>query len=114
MQGIVQNQDFGINGETARAKRGQVVSIYATGCGQTQPTLPEGAPPTQLSRTAGAVDVYVANDKAEVQFAGAHPQFPGICQVNAVVPNKPYLTGRVPLYISVNGMPSNQVAFWVE
>jgi uncharacterized protein (TIGR03437 family) len=114
MQGIIQNQDFAVNGENSRAKKGQVVSIYATGCGQTSPPLPDGAPPAALSRALATVEVYLANDKADVQFAGAHPAYPGICQINAVVPQKSYLTGQVPLYFTVNGMPSNQVALWVE
>ena len=114
LQGILQNQDFATNGENARARRGEAIIIYATGCGQTQPGLPDGAPPSQLSRAAGSVEVFVANDKADVQFAGAHPLYPGICQINAVVPNKAYLSGRVPLYFTVNGLPSNQVTFWVE
>lgn len=114
MQGIIQNQNFAVNGENARAKRGEVVSIYATGCGQTQPGLSEGAPPAALSRTVGNVEVHVANDKAEIQFAGAHPLYPGICQINAVIPNRTYLTGRTPLYFTVNGLPSNEVAIWVE
>lgn len=114
MQGIVQNQDFAVNGTNARAKRGEVISIYATGCGQTQPALADGAPPAQLSRATATVEVYVANDKAEVQFAGAHPLYPGICQINAVIPNKAYLSGQSPLYFTVNGMPSNAVAVWIE
>ena len=35
-------------------------------------------------------------------------------QINAVVPNKPYLRDQVPLYFTANGLPSNQVALWVE
>ena len=114
MQGIVQNQDFSVNGLNARAKRGEIIQIYATGCGQTNPGLPEGAPPTQLSTAVANVQVFVANERANVSFAGAHPLFPGVCQINAAVPDKGYITGQTPLYFTVNGLPSNQVSFWVE
>ena len=114
MQGIIQNQDYAVNSEAARARRGEVISIYATGCGQTNSGLRDGAPPTELSFTRGAVQVFMAGERADVQFAGAHPQFPGICQINAVVPNRGFLTGQVPLYFTINGLPSNQVLFWVQ
>ena len=114
LQGIIQNQDFTTNSEGARARRGQFIYIYATGCGATSPAAPVDAPPAGLSPAVGTVEVFVANDKANVQFAGAHPQFPGICQINATVPERAYLTGRVPLYYTINGVPSNQVLFWVE
>ena len=114
MQAIVQNQDFSVNGSSAPARRGEVIQIYATGCGQTNPGLPEGEPPAQLSPAVANVQVFVANERANVLFAGAHPLFPGVCQINAAVPEKPYITGQTPLYFTVNGLPSNQVLFWVE
>ena len=114
LQGIIQNQDFSINSQSARARRGQVIQIYATGCGRTSPAIQDGVPPTQLSSAIGTVEVFVANDRANLQFAGAHPQFPGVCQINAIVPDKAYLAGQTPLYFVINGLPSNQVSFWVE
>jgi uncharacterized protein (TIGR03437 family) len=114
LQGIVQNQDFSVNGMNARARRGETIQIYATGCGQTNPGLPEGAPPAQLSPAVANVQVFVANERANVLFAGAHPLFPGVCQINAAIPDKAYITGQTPLYFTVNGLPSNQVSFWVE
>jgi uncharacterized protein (TIGR03437 family) len=113
-QGIIQNQNFAVNGQNARARRGEVIQIYATGCGATNPPLEDGVPPTQLSTVVAPVKVYISVDEAQVQFAGAHPQFPGICQVNAFVPNKPYITGQVPVVVEVAGLASNPVTVWVE
>lgn len=113
-QAIVQNQSFATNSQSARARRGEVIIIYATGCGVTQPATQDGVPPGELSRTTAEVKVRISVAEAQVQFAGAHPQFPGICQINAVVPNQPYITGQVPLYVTVAGVPSNLVSFWVE
>jgi uncharacterized protein (TIGR03437 family) len=60
------------------------------------------------------VEVRISVEEAVVQFAGAHPQFPGICQINAVVPDRAFITGQVPLYVKVGGVPSNLVSFWVD
>lgn len=113
-QGIIQNQDFSINSTAARAKRGEIIQIYATGCGATNPAITDGVPPTALSPAAAAVKAYIDVREVGVQFAGAHPQFPGVCQVNATVPNVASISGRVTLFITVNGVASNPVSFWVE
>ncbi|MEP7365859.1 MAG: hypothetical protein ABI972_21605 [Acidobacteriota bacterium] len=113
-QGIIQNQDFSINSTAARAKRGEIIQIYATGCGATNPAVTDGVPPTALSPAAAAVKAFIDVQEVGVQFAGAHPQFPGICQVNATVPNLAFISGRVTLFITVNGVASNPVSFWVE
>jgi uncharacterized protein (TIGR03437 family) len=113
-QGIIQNQDFSINSSAVRAKRGEIIQIYATGCGATNPAVTDGVPPTTLSPAAAAVKAYIDVREVGVQFAGAHPQFPGVCQVNATVPAVASISGRVTLFITVNGVASNPVSFWVE
>ena len=113
-QGLVQNQDFSLNSSTSRARRGEVIQIYATGCGAVTPQGQDGMPPAVLSNAVAAVKVYLSVEEAPLQFAGAHPQFPGICQVNAVVPDRPYLTGQVPLVFSVGGIESNPVSVWIQ
>jgi len=112
-QGILQNQDFSVNSQTQRARRGEVIQIYATGCGATNPVSRDGLPPGTLSPAVAEVKAYIDVREAAVAFAGAHPQFPGICQVNAVVPNTASISGRVTLYLTMNGIASNPVSFWV-
>lgn len=112
-QGILQNQDFSVNSQTQRARRGEVIQIYATGCGATNPASQDGRPPVTLSPAAAEVKAYIDVREAAVAFAGAHPQFPGICQVNAVVPNTSSIAGRVTLYLTINGIATNPVSFWV-
>jgi uncharacterized protein (TIGR03437 family) len=113
-QAIAQNQDFSVNGPASPAGRGEIVQLYATGCGRTEPAVQDGTPPSALSRAVAEVKVFFASVEATVQFAGAHPQFPGICQINAVVPDRAFLTGRVPVYFTVNGVPSNPLAIQVQ
>lgn len=113
-QGIVQNQDFSINSQASRAGRGEVIQIYATGCGGTSPATTDGLAPTALSPAVAKTEAFVANLPAVVQFAGAHPQFPGICQVNVVVPDQAFVTGQTPVFITVGGIASNSVSVWIR
>jgi uncharacterized protein (TIGR03437 family) len=110
---IAQNQDFGINTSQTRARRGEVIQLYATGCGLTNPRVTDGAPPTELSRAVADVKVTISVIEVTPQFAGAHPQFPGICQINAVIPNQSFVSGQVPVIVTVNGIASNAVSVWV-
>ncbi len=113
-QGIIQNQNFGINSRSTRAGRGEVIQIYATGCGRTSPAAVDGLAPTTLSPAVAKTEAFVANLPAVVQFAGAHPQFPGICQVNIVVPDQAFVTGQIPVFITVGGIASNSVSVWIQ
>jgi uncharacterized protein (TIGR03437 family) len=113
-QGIIQNQNFSINNQSSRAGRGEVIQIYATGCGLTSPAVADGLAPAVLSPAVGKTEAFVGNLPAVVQFAGAHPQFPGICQVNVTVPNQAFVSGQVPLFITVGGIASNSVSVWVQ
>jgi len=113
-QGIVQNQNFAINSQSARANRGDIIQIYATGCGRTNPIAVDGLAPIALSPAVARTEAFVANLPAVVQFAGAHPQFPGVCQINVTIPNQPFVTGQIPLFITVGGIASNSVSVWVQ
>lgn len=114
MQAIVQNQDFSVNAQGQRARRGETIQIYATGCGATTPVSQDGIPPTLLSRATAEVKVLIAAQEAAVPFVGAHPQFPGVCQINAIVPDMQFVTGQVPVLFTVNGVPSNPLNIWVQ
>jgi len=113
-QGIIQNQNFSINTASSRSARGEIIQLYATGCGRTAPVSVDGLAPAALSPSVATAHAFVANLPAVVQFAGAHPQFPGICQVNVTIPNQPFVTGQVPLFITVGGIASNSVSVWVQ
>jgi len=53
------------------------------------------------------VQVYVADQPAEVLFAGPLPQYPGIWQINARIPEG--VSGQVPVYLIAESMTSNGV-----
>jgi uncharacterized protein (TIGR03437 family) len=113
-QGIIQNQDFSVNSSTRRARAGEVIQIYATGCGAVNPQVQDGTPPTGLAPTVAPVRVFVGNDEARVEFAGAHPAYPGLCQINATVPAGSRVTGATPVFFTVNGIASNPVIVWMQ
>jgi uncharacterized protein (TIGR03437 family) len=75
--------------------------------------VPDGDVPSGLVRTQETPEVFISVDKAEVIFSGLSPQFPGLWQINARVPDKPYIRGQVPVYVTINGVSSNVVSFWV-
>ena len=113
-QGIVQNQDFSINSQSSRARRGEVIQIYATGCGKSNPVTIDGLAPVALSPTVAKTEAFVANLPAIVQFSGAHPQFPGLCQINVIIPDQPFVVGQTPLFVTIGGIASNSVSVWVQ
>jgi uncharacterized protein (TIGR03437 family) len=97
------------------ATQGETVVIYCTGLGAVNPPVPEGAPPpsSPLSTTVNTVTVSIGGMDAPVQFSGLTPGFPGLYQVNAVVPNG--VSGdTVPLVVSVAGQTSPPVTLAVQ
>ncbi|MCW5981866.1 MAG: hypothetical protein KIT09_27525 [Bryobacteraceae bacterium] len=114
--GGVLNQSNQFAVEATPARRGETVQIYLTGQGTNLTAAVEdgNVPPAgTLVRTTTDPEVHVSVDKAEVQFSGVHGLFPGLWQVNAVVPDRPYIRGPVYLRVAMNGVVSNQVVFWV-
>jgi uncharacterized protein (TIGR03437 family) len=100
------NQDGTINGPSAPAAAGSVLSLYATGEGQTLPAGVDGklaAPP--LPQPLAPVTVTIGGVSAAVRYAGgAADQIAGLMQVNVVVPGG--LSGAVPVVLTVGGVAS--------
>jgi uncharacterized protein (TIGR03437 family) len=114
-RGAVLNQNGSINSESNRARRGEVIQIYATGQGALSAPIADGAasPESPLVTTVSTPQVYVAGVPALVQFSGMAPNFAGLWQVNVFVPEQSFVTGRVPLKIFMDGVDSNEVSFFV-
>lgn len=114
-QGGILNQasQYAIQG--APAQRGAAIQIFATGQGPVSVDVADGAVPPSgtLARATGETKVFISVDEAVVTFSGLSPQFPGLWQINATVPNKPYIAGQVPVTVTIDGVPTNQVSFWV-
>jgi uncharacterized protein (TIGR03437 family) len=114
--GAVLNQDFVINAQSAAAGRGQIIQIFATGPGALSRTVEDGAeaPASPLALTTSTPEVFVAGVPAQVQFSGMAPGLTGLWQINAVVPDRAFITGRVPLQVYMDGVDSNEVSIFVQ
>jgi uncharacterized protein (TIGR03437 family) len=111
--GVILNQDSSDNLQIP-ATRGSIIQLFATGCGATNPAALDGTPTGAIAPAVAPVKAWVSVVEATVEYAGAQPQFPGICQVNIRIPNQPFITGNVPLYITANGIASNPVSVRVQ
>jgi uncharacterized protein (TIGR03437 family) len=98
------------------AKIGETVVIYCTGLGAVSPPVPEGtAPPaTPLSHALNPATVTIGGNDAAVSFSGLTPGFPGLYQVNAVVPAGVTSGSTVPVVITVAGQSSPTVTMAVQ
>ena len=105
----VLNQDgLTVNSSASPAARGSVISIYATGEGQTDPGGVDGALATgsTLPKPKLPVKVTVDGIAAEVQYAGAAPgNVAGLFQVNVKIPAGASI-GDVPIAIQVGNATS--------
>lgn len=114
--GAILNQDGSLNGEQARARRGQVISIFATGPGALSRAIEDGAaaPSTPLATTVSSPEVFIGGVPAKVEFSGMAPGFSGLWQLNVTVPDQAFLTGRLTLQLFIDGVDSNEVTLFVQ
>ena len=105
-QAAATNQDGTRNGSVSAASPGSVLSLYATGEGQTLPAGVDGKPAAApLPQPVAAVTVTLGGVAAEVRYAGGAPGLiAGVMQVNVVVPGG--LAGAVPVVLTVGGVAS--------
>src|SRR5262249_44783686 len=72
---------------SAPAKRGAVLSLFATGLGPVDPPLTSGSDSRDKQRVTTTMPMVTIGDKsATVQFSGLAPIYPGIYQINLTVP----------------------------
>jgi uncharacterized protein (TIGR03437 family) len=107
-QGAIVNQDGTVNSAANPAARGSVVSIYATGEGQTSPPGVTGSVTASgLKTPLQQVTVTIGGIGSSVQYAGSAPEsVAGLLQVNAVVPQGASPGSAVPVLVNVGGTPS--------
>jgi uncharacterized protein (TIGR03437 family) len=99
------DQNNAIVTATNPVKRGQVVQLYMNGLGPVTggPASGEFASTTALTYTkAQDTAVTIGGQKAQVLFSGLAPSFPGLYQVNAIVPAG-ISAGTVPISLTIAG-----------
>jgi uncharacterized protein (TIGR03437 family) len=92
-----------------------VISIYATGEGQTSPAGVTGSITHSTVSPVLPVTVEIGGIAAVLQFAGSAPgEVAGVLQVNAVVPSGVVPGPAVPVSLSVGDIPSETVTIAVK
>jgi uncharacterized protein (TIGR03437 family) len=102
---VAQNQDGSLNTSEAPARRGTIVTLYATGQGQVTPPVRTGqvGPRTEpFPQPAEQVTIVIDEKPAEVLWAGLAPGLLGVLQINARVPEN-VASGPVSIRIRVGG-----------
>jgi uncharacterized protein (TIGR03437 family) len=86
--------------------RNDTLIIYLTGCGNTNPPIPDGlpAPSDPLARTVVAPTVGLGNTSLPVIYGGMTPGQVGLCQFNVSVPSSTPTGLGMPLTIVQGGM----------
>jgi uncharacterized protein (TIGR03437 family) len=97
------NQDNSVNGAARPVKIGQVISLYLTGAGQTNPPGADGQPGTApYPLPVLTVTAKVGGRDATVQYAGgAQGLVAGVLQVNVMIPAGVTAGSAVPVVLQV-------------
>ena len=115
-QGVIMDVANRLVNSANPAKAGDVVVVYCTGLGATNPAVRSGeaAPASPLARVLTPVTVTIGGQAAAVQYAGLTPGYVGLYQVNVQIPGGVTPGSSVPLVLSQNGVPSNAVTLAVR
>lgn len=101
--GAILNQDSTLNTPSNPAVKGSVVSLYATGAGQTAPAGVDGRIMEEpLPKPLLPVTVQIGGVDAVVEYAGAAPgQIAGLLQVNCTIPVNAPSGNTVPVVLRI-------------
>jgi len=116
-QGAIRDTQGRLVDTAAPAAAGEIVQVYGTGLGTTQPAIASGqaAPSAEpLARVTLPVTATVGGKSAVVHFAGLAPGFVGLYQVNVQIPDGITPGPAVPLVLAQNGVPSNTVTLAIK
>ena len=89
------------------AQRGDVLQIFATGLGQTDPPAQSGEGAPSFTRVLLPVTVTVGGVDAPVEYQGLAPNYVGLYQVNVRLPTTVTPGDNVEVVIRQNGISSN-------
>jgi uncharacterized protein (TIGR03437 family) len=106
-EGAVLNQDNSINSAANPAARGSIVSLWATGQGQSDPDWADDVlAPSPLPQPKNKVNVNIGGQWAQILYAGAAPGLAAVIQVNAKVPYGTKPGSKVPVVMRIGNATS--------
>jgi uncharacterized protein (TIGR03437 family) len=89
---------------SAPAQRGEIILLLATGLGEVDDDIDDGANSLdRIRRTAVTPKVWIGGREARVPFSGLSAEFAGVNQLNVEVPMDAPIGPRAPIQIEVNG-----------
>jgi len=101
------DQNFAVITASNPVKRGGVVQLYLNGLGpvSNQPNSgePASGDPNHLATTNNPPTVTIGGQTAQVVFSGLAPGFPGLYQINAVVPTGINASNTTQVSVSIGG-----------
>lgn len=98
-QAAANNQDGSINSAGNPAARGSIISLYGTG----------------LGLSGAMAGVAIGGFPAQVLYSGPVPQYPGLFQVNALIPSGYFPPGDMSVVVTEGSSASQQgVSIWVN
>jgi adhesin/invasin len=94
---------------------GGYVILFLTGEGSVTPAVSDGtpAPVNPLSIIDAPAQVTIGGQSAQVTYQGLAPGYAGLAQINAIVPSG-LTPGDQPVFITINGVPSNSGVITVK
>ena len=117
-QGIfVVAQDGSLVSNNNPARRGSIVSIYATGLGAVDPPVTSGDAGNAvepLNRTLLTPMVRFDTYDGEVLYSGLAPGFAGLYQINVKVPAGVSSAYNIPVSLAIGGAASNRVTIPIQ
>jgi uncharacterized protein (TIGR03437 family) len=110
--GAILNQNGTINSPSLPEKRGNVITVYMTGEGATNPQGVDGAiipsDGSGLKKPLATVTATIGGVTADVQYAGSAPGIvSGVMQVNLLIPATAPVGGNIPIVINVGTASSS-------
>ena len=103
---VVLNQDGTLNSPENPAAAGNVIVLFATGQGVTQPPSPSGAKPAGgvYPEPAAETALTIGGAVAPILFRGQAPGTAGVMQINAVVPSA--ISSPAPIVLKIGAAES--------
>jgi uncharacterized protein (TIGR03437 family) len=95
-------RDFSLITAANPVRRNDAIVVYLTGLGAVSPAVADGAPGPSaepLARTTQTPKVYIGGKAATVLYSGLAPGYPGLYQINVVVPAAAPFGAKVPLAV---------------